>query len=124
MISVIVEKKDPRMEAQKFLEYVGSKDLTKMDKAIADELSSIVKQVKENMDKPDMIMPLIMKGKMIFQKAEMAMEKEGEDMSEDEGKDDMSEMAPEKPEEKSPMDYKAMDAINEIKAILAKVKED
>ncbi len=124
MISVIVEKKDPRMEAQKFLEYVGSKDLTKMDKAIADELSSIVKQVKENMDKPDMIMPLIMKGKMIFQKAEMAMKKEGEDMSEDEGKDDMSEMAPEKPEEKSPMDYKAMDAINEIKAILAKVKED
>ena len=123
MISVIVEKKDPRMEAEKFLEYVGSKDLTTMDKAIADELSSIVKQVKANMDKPDMIMPLIMKGKMLCEKAEMAMEKEGEDMSEDEGKNDMSEMAPEKPEEKSPMDYKAQDAINEIKAILAKIKE-
>jgi hypothetical protein len=44
MIGIVIEKKDPKMEAQKFLEYVGSKDLTKMDKAVADELQMIVKK--------------------------------------------------------------------------------
>ncbi len=116
MIDIMIAKKDPKMEAQKFLEYVGSKDLSKMDKAIADELSMIVKKVKENMDKPEMIMPLVMKGKMLFEKAEMEMEDEGEDMSEDEG-EDVSEDMPEK-------EFNAMDALNEIRAIVSKVKED
>lgn len=120
MIEVSIEKKDPKLEAQKFLEYVGAKDLSKMDKAVSDELQMIVKKVKANMNNPEMLMPLIMKGKMLCEKAEMAMEKNSEDMSADEGSNDMSEDMPEAPEK----EYKAMDALNEIKAILSKVKED
>jgi len=121
MIDIMIAKKDPKMEAQKFLEYVGSKDLSKMDKAIDEELSMIVKKVKENMDKPEMIMPLVMKGKMLCEKAEMEMENNGEDMSEDEGANDMSE---DMSEDVPVKEYNAMDALNEIRAIVSKVKED
>jgi len=123
MIDIMIKKMDPRMEAQKFLEYVGAKDLSKMDKAIANELQMIVKKIKTSMDNPEILMPLIAKGKMLCEHGEMAMEKGGEDMSADMS-EDMSEMASEEPVEKSPMEYNAQDALNEIKAILAKVKED
>jgi hypothetical protein len=80
--------------------------------------------VKANMDNPEMVMPLIQKGKMLCEKAEMAMENKpamnGEDMSEDEGLNDMSEDMPEEPKK----EYKAIDAINEIKAILSKVQSE
>ena len=118
----MIEKKDPKMEAQKFLEYVGSKDLTKMDKAIADELQMIVKKVKANMDNPEMVMPLVQKGMMLCKKAEegMEMEKPMAEMENEQAdvEEDKSEYSQEPKKE-----YKAIDAINEIKAILGKVKE-
>lgn len=116
MIEIMIEKKNPKMMAMKFLEECGNMDYSKMDEAKANELQKIVKEVKMNMDKPEMLLPLVMKGKEIMasvEKPKMEMEDE-EDMSEDTSED--------MPEPKQ--EYKAMDALNEIKAILAKVKED
>lgn len=122
MMDITIKKIDPKIEAQKFLEYAGQKDLSKMDKKTSDELQMVITKIKQNMDMPDILMPLIQKGKMLCEKAEMPMENKpsmnGEDMSSDEGSNDMSESMPEEPKK----DYSAMDAINEIKALLAKVK--
>lgn len=119
----MIEKKDPRVEIQKFLEYVGQKDLTKMDKAVADELQKIVKDVKSNMDKPEVVMPLIQKGMMLCKKAEegMNMEKPMAEMENEQAdvEEDKSEYSQEPKKE-----YKAIDAINEIKAILSKVQSE
>ncbi len=114
---MMMMRKDPKMMAQMFLEKVGAMDLAELEPAKADELKKIVSEVKANMDKPEMIMPLIAKGKALMMpsvEVSIEVEKEEEEMPE---KEDASEEMPKK-------DYSAMDAINEIKALLAKVKEE
>jgi len=113
MIEVMIEKKDPRMMVQMFLEKVGQMDMTKLEAEKADELKKIIAEVKANMDNPEKVLPLIMKGKMLLE-----AKPEEPEMEEEEDEEEMPEK--EMPEK----EYKAMDALNEIKAILAKVKED
>ena len=113
---MMMMNKDPKMMAQMFLEKVGMMDLAKLEPAKADELKKIVSEVKANMDKPDMIMPLIAKGKALMMPPvaiSVEVSKEEDDSSEEDTSEDM----PKK-------EYSAMDAINEIKALLAKVKEE
>ena len=113
---MMMMNKDPKMMAQMFLEKVGAMDLAELEPAKADELKKIVSEVKANMDKPEMIMPLIAKAKtLMMPSVEVSIEvQKEEEMPE---KEDASKEMPKK-------DYSAMDAINEIKALLAKVKEE
>jgi hypothetical protein len=114
MIGMIVEKKDPKMMAQMFLEKVGMMDMSKLEPEKADALKKVIADVKANMDKPDMLMPLLMKGKeLMAPKVEVSVEIEKEE----------PETEDEAPEMEDKKEYKAIDAINEIKAILGKVKE-